>query len=267
MTTTTLRLGQRGLLQTPEQPDKAWLETITALLPLKGKLVLDLGCGSGLYSKALADLGAAYVLGLDSAEERLQEARHRCQHYRNVEFLRGNALATGLLAERYDFVLMRALLQELPPGTLRACLIEAYRLLKPGGLLLVQDQTPEDLLQPGSKTHVWGYLFTRYPRLVDQRVLARFKREEVHRSLKDVGFEDVQQRTLWETRGVYPNGEALAAELVASLTHSPLYEMDEEQTNELLAYIAFLEEHLAQQQESEIVAQECWTLWSGRKRG
>jgi ubiquinone/menaquinone biosynthesis C-methylase UbiE len=262
---TSFHLEKKGLLQAPDQPAAAWMETVGALIPLRGKLALDLGCGSGIYTRALADLGAAYVLGLDRSEEELQRARQRCSGYGGVEFLRGNALATGLLAERYDFVLLRALVQELPPDQIRACFIEAYRLLKPGGLVLVQDQTPEDILEPGSETHVWGYLFTRYPRLVDQRVLARFKREEVRQALQDVGFNDLQQRKLWETRGVYPDSAALAEELVAYVRSSPLYEMGEAQASELLAYTAFLQEHLARHKQGEIVAQECWTLWSGRK--
>jgi ubiquinone/menaquinone biosynthesis C-methylase UbiE len=259
---------KRGLLQTSDRPDPAWLEVVTTLIPPGGKLVLDLGCGNGLYTQALADLGAAYVIGLDSAEEQLEQARQRCASYRNIEFLRGNALATGLLAERYDIVFMRALLRDLRPTELRPCFIEAYRLLKPGGSLLIQDQTPEDLLEPGSKTHIWGYLFARYPRLVDQRVLARCQREEVRQIMQDVGFRDIQQRALWETRGVYPNSSALAEELVSYVLNAPPSEMSEEEVNELLAYIAFLEEHLAQQEQThggEIIAQECWTLWHGRK--
>ncbi|WP_376797161.1 class I SAM-dependent methyltransferase [Thermogemmatispora sp.] len=259
---------KRGLLQSSDRPDPAWLEAVTTLIPPSGKLVLDLGCGNGLYTQALAELGAAYVIGLDSAEEQLEQARQRCAGYRNLEFLRGNALATGLLAERYDIVFMRALLRDLQSAELRPCLIEAYRLLKPGGQLLIQDQTPEDLLEPGSRTHIWGYLFGRYPRLVDQRLLARCKREEVRQIMQDVGFREVQQRSLWETRGVYPNSSALAEELVNHVLSAPLYAMSEEEVNELLAYIAFLEEHLAQSEQAqggEIIAQECWTLWYGRK--
>ncbi len=48
--------------------------TIDALSPVKGKRILDVGCGSGRYGIELARLGAAEVVGLDLSERMLQIA-------------------------------------------------------------------------------------------------------------------------------------------------------------------------------------------------
>ena len=44
------------------------------LSPQKGERILDLGCGSGQLTAAIADAGAS-VIGLDSSPEMLAEAR------------------------------------------------------------------------------------------------------------------------------------------------------------------------------------------------
>src|SRR6202051_5360576 len=57
------------------------------LAPQKGERILDLGCGSGQLTAAIADAGAA-VIGLDSSPEMLAEAR---AHYPAIEFRPGDA--------------------------------------------------------------------------------------------------------------------------------------------------------------------------------
>lgn len=52
--------------------------TLFALLgDVSGRAVLDLGCGSGLYTRTLRELGAASVAGVDSSEGMLGFARRR----------------------------------------------------------------------------------------------------------------------------------------------------------------------------------------------
>ncbi len=55
-------------------------KTLTACMPLEGRTVLDIGCGPGHYSIALARLGAGKVVGLDFAENMLSlAARHAAE--------------------------------------------------------------------------------------------------------------------------------------------------------------------------------------------
>ncbi len=49
--------------------------TIRAISPLKGKRVLDVGCGSGRYCVEMAERGAAEVVGIELSEKMLEIAR------------------------------------------------------------------------------------------------------------------------------------------------------------------------------------------------
>lgn len=54
-------------------------ETLRGCTPIAGKKVLDVGCGPGHYAVALAQKGAAQVLGLDFAPGMLELARARAE--------------------------------------------------------------------------------------------------------------------------------------------------------------------------------------------
>ncbi len=94
---------------------------------------LDVGCGAGLLSEALARAGAR-VTGIDLAEESLDVARlHRIESgLEDIRYLRSTAedLATTE-AGRYDVVTCLEVLEHVPDpaSTVAAC----ARLLRPGG--------------------------------------------------------------------------------------------------------------------------------------
>jgi len=54
-----------------------YAKTLEGCAPVQGKTVLDIGCGPGHYSVALAERGARRVVGLDFAEGMLKLARER----------------------------------------------------------------------------------------------------------------------------------------------------------------------------------------------
>ena len=72
--------------------------TLLAMLPdMKGKTVLDIGCGMGHHAKQYADMGAASVLGIDISEKMLGYAREHnsadCITYRRMPMEDISALA------------------------------------------------------------------------------------------------------------------------------------------------------------------------------
>jgi len=247
------------------QADSSWLTMINTIMAVGGKRVLDIGCDEGIYTKALADMGAASVTGLDSSRDVLQRARENCSVYANIDFVLGSPLGTGLLAERYDFILQRALIHRLAQNDLRTCFVEAFRLLGPGGVLIVQDQTPEDYLLPGSETYIRGYFFSRYPRLANPEVTRRPRSELVLQTLRQVGFRSVEERKFWETHAVYPNLEALTGDLLARTSNSILHELTDAELQDLITYITYVQEQLQHAGDAEIVDKECWTIWSAIK--
>lgn len=56
-----------------------FVKALEGCRPVEGKSVLDIGCGPGHYSVALARMGARSVLGVDFAEAMLEIARERAQ--------------------------------------------------------------------------------------------------------------------------------------------------------------------------------------------
>ena len=81
-----------------------------------------------------------------------------------MSFRLGTATGTGLPDACADIVFEWALVHHL--ADLGAAAAEAARVLRAGGVLLVQDRTPDDVAQPGSVDHPRGWLFEVFPRLL-----------------------------------------------------------------------------------------------------
>lgn len=70
-------------------PVRRWAEFPTFLAglgPITGKTVLDLACGTGIVSRMIAELGAARVVGVDSSEAMIAEARAAGDYDGRVEY-------------------------------------------------------------------------------------------------------------------------------------------------------------------------------------
>ena len=101
------------------------------LAPQKGERILDLGCGSGQLTAAIADAGAA-VIGLDSSPEMLAEAR---AHYPAIEFRLGDA-ANFAIESPVDAVFSNAVLHWVKNAAgVAECIARA---LKPGGRFVAE---------------------------------------------------------------------------------------------------------------------------------
>jgi SAM-dependent methyltransferase len=199
-------------------------------------------------------LGAAEVTGVDFSEQMVQAATERFQAVPHLTFQRGDAAATGLRDGCADIVFARALIHHL--ADLSAAFKEACRLLAPGGMYIIQERTPEDIQQAASRQHIRGYFFERFPRLLALEMSRRPRVQDVMDRLQQAGFTGSQSLTFWETRQIYPNAAALAADLSARTGRSILHELDDA---ELADLIAFITRQLSQ--DDAIVEQDRWTLW------
>jgi 2-polyprenyl-3-methyl-5-hydroxy-6-metoxy-1,4-benzoquinol methylase len=83
-------------------------KTLAGCQPVEGRTVIDIGCGPGHYSVALARAGAAHVLGLDFAPGMLKIARESAQTHGVAQrciFALGDFL-NHPISERFDYAVV-----------------------------------------------------------------------------------------------------------------------------------------------------------------
>jgi SAM-dependent methyltransferase len=175
---------------------------------------------------------------VDFSAHILDGARHAHGALPGVGFRLGEAVATGLPDACADVVFERALVHHVPD--LAPVVAEAARLLRPGGVLLIQDRTPEDVAQPGSATHPRGWLFEVFPRLLEVENARRPTTAAVAAATAAAaGLGKVVVESLWEVRRRYPDRADHLAEIAAPAGRSIRMRLPE----------------------GSLVERDRWTLW------
>ncbi|MGB3613878.1 MAG: class I SAM-dependent methyltransferase [Elainellaceae cyanobacterium] len=131
-------------------PNEDWVRQ--ALVERVGgspRRILDMGCGTGSTTLQLKRaFPNAEVVGLDLSPYMLVVAEQKAREAGlKIEFRHGAAEATGYPDESFDFVTASLLFHETPPAIAQAILKEGFRLLQPGGQVMILDGCQATLRQ------------------------------------------------------------------------------------------------------------------------
>ena len=94
---------------------------------LTGKTVLDIGCNGGFYSMEMKRRGASRVLGIDTEDLYLRQARFAAQvEGLDIEFRKMSVWDVGAIGEKFDLVIFMGVLYHLRHPLLALDLIHEH---------------------------------------------------------------------------------------------------------------------------------------------
>jgi len=237
--------------------DPGWVSRFDDLVRPGGRRVADVGCGGGIYTKAIALLGPKLVVGVDSSRLQLESAREYCRGVAHIAFLQTDAESMAAANDTFDSLVERALIHHL--GSLDRNFREALRVLKSEGTLWLQDRTVEDVLLPPSHEHIRGFYIDFDPRLRATELERRRHEEEVTNALLKTGFSRVHSEKIHELRKVFETSDELRDEILTRRGRSLLHGLDDGQLRELADYV------VSQITDWPVHERDTWTVWVADK--
>jgi ubiquinone/menaquinone biosynthesis C-methylase UbiE len=101
---------------------------------IRGKHVLDAGCGTGRFSDVFNNWGAAHVTAVDLSQS-VEVARENLAGRQNITFVQGDLMRLPFPRQSFDVILSWGVLHHTP--NCAAAFRELATYLKPGGILAV----------------------------------------------------------------------------------------------------------------------------------
>jgi S-adenosylmethionine-dependent methyltransferase len=190
-----------------------WLD---AAKPLQGASILEIGCGTGCSTVALAEQGAN-VVAVDVDENSLAVARARCEIYGlDVSCFQANAVEVNHLfsGRHFDYIIFYAALEHMTIEERLSAMRSTWNMLSAGGLWCVVE-TPNRLWYYDAHTsllpfHMW---------LPDELAFAysRFSPRDQYRELYREYTDESKLHFLRRGRGVSFHEFELSMKPVAEL--------------------------------------------------
>ena len=134
-------------------------ETLVRAADVKpAQAVLDVGCGTGYFACMLARVVGAdgLVVGVDASAEMIGYATERATA-QNCHFQLGTAESLGFPDARFDVVVSSLFMHHLPEDLRLTALKEMWRVLRPGGTLLIAEAYVPGAFGWRLLAHLHGY--------------------------------------------------------------------------------------------------------------
>jgi SAM-dependent methyltransferase len=151
----------------------------------KGETVMDLGSGPGFDCFLAANKvgNSGKVIGIDMTPEMLDRARENAikSNYKNVEFRLGEIENLPAADNSVDVIISNCVINLAPDK--KSVFKEVYRVLRPGGRIMVSDMVLIKQLPDVVKNSVEAYIGC---------LSGAISKDEYLEAIKDAGFRDVK---------------------------------------------------------------------------
>lgn len=131
------------------RPATMLYEKLGALGVNAQSMLLDIGCRDATHTCELVQRFGSTALGIDPVDDHLQRAHQRISAHQLTERLKvmkGRIEAIPTPPQKFDYIWCRDVLNHVPD--LRLAMREAYRVLRPGGWMLIYQTFATPLLEP-----------------------------------------------------------------------------------------------------------------------
>jgi len=145
------------------------------LQPQNNRLYLDIGCGTGNYTCALADKGLNFI-GVEPSEKMLSEAKARNQQ---INWLKGTAEQIPIEDKVFDGIIATLTIHHWTD--LKKAFIELDRVLVDNGKIVIFTSTPEQMK---------GYWLNHYfPKMLHSSIIQMPSLDDIQEAIKQTGLE------------------------------------------------------------------------------
>jgi ubiquinone/menaquinone biosynthesis C-methylase UbiE len=151
-----------------------------------GMRLLDVGCGTGSLLQELSESGKELNLyGIDLSPEMVNAARVKLKDKKHIELYEGSAADLPFESNYFDYVVcMNSLHHHANPNQ---SLAEMARVLKAGGMTILMDGFVDSTVRK---------ILSRTANILrNEGKVQRFKRKELQRIFRSLGYEHITQQT------------------------------------------------------------------------
>jgi 2-polyprenyl-3-methyl-5-hydroxy-6-metoxy-1,4-benzoquinol methylase len=183
-----------GRLENDRLNTVPWLDSVGRL---SGARILEVGCGTGCSTLALAEQGAM-VTSIDIDGPSMEVARLRCKLYgvnAEIRFANATEISTLFAGRKFDFIIFYASLEHMTHHERLTALAAAWKILEPNALLCVIE-TPNRLWFQDGHTSLMEFYHWLPDELAFEysRFSSRASFRDAYREFNEANFTDFLRR-------------------------------------------------------------------------
>ncbi len=162
--------------------------------------IIDLGCGTGRFTGALADIFDANVLGVEPSSKMIEQARAK-HHDVRLRFQEAPGEALPVEDSSVDMIFMSMVLHHLAAPQKVA--LECWRALRSGGHVCIRNTVSDE-------THTYPYLdvFPSIGAIIKRQLISR---DRLNGMFEELGFKVLAGETIWHE--IAPSWDAFAQKM------------------------------------------------------